>query len=244
MKLKSLGGAAVLLCLILTIVVAFVLFDKNETPPEVTLPSSPGSSDSIHGSDELGLGSYTAADVTPETVQSVIATLSRADSYSRVITVETFWDGGSRAMRLDCYARDGDSHLVATGDGSIRHILILGDLLYIWYGNTPRHYEGSAVGGRPELIDEYSSICTYEELLSLAPEQISGAGYVSYNGEDCIFAQYTAGVFDYTTKIYVSISTGLLMGAERYDGDTLIYRMNSDTPVIETPEDEWFTAPS
>ncbi|MFR6186108.1 MAG: hypothetical protein ACLUJG_11610 [Lawsonibacter sp.] len=34
-------------------------------------------------------------DVTPETVQSIVATLIRPDSYYRELTVETLWSGGS-----------------------------------------------------------------------------------------------------------------------------------------------------
>ena len=244
MKLKSLSGAAVLLCLFFVLVVAYVLFGPGEDTPEVTLPAAQDSGGNIHASDELGLGKYTAADITPETVQAVIATLARAESYSRIVTVETFWDSGSSAIRLDCYVREGDSHIVATGDGSIRNVLILADLIYIWYGDSARHYMGSAVGDRPEIIDEFSGILTYEELLSLDTGLISEAGYVNYAGEGCVFAKYTAGDFGYTTEIYVSISTGLLMGAQRYDGKTKIYSMSSDTPVLEVPVDSWFDLPS
>ena len=36
----------------------------------------------------------TQVDVNPETVQAVISTLNRPDSYSRTLQVFQFWDGG------------------------------------------------------------------------------------------------------------------------------------------------------
>ena len=75
-------------------------------------------------------------------------------------------------------------------------------------------------------------------------EDILSAGYTQHAGENCISVEYTdGGVFGYTHRIYVSFNTGLLMGSETYDGDTLIYRMYSTIPDLNTPEENLFSPP-
>ncbi|MGI6028960.1 MAG: hypothetical protein ACOX81_06090 [Candidatus Heteroscillospira sp.] len=234
-----------LLCAAAVLCVVFYFAHETETPV-VALPSPPGSGDSLLSTDVLGQGQYLTAAVTPETVQAVVSTLERTGSYSRSVTVERFWDGGSHSESIDCHMRDGSAHLVVTGSGDEKHILLADGQLYIWYGSGAHSYSGelSPVSESSSLPDELTGILTYEELLSLDTEQITDAGYTLYNGESCISADYRYGVLGYSSRVYISIATGLLMGAERYDGDTLIYRMSSDTPVIETPEDSWFELPS
>lgn len=234
-----------LLCALVLLCAAFYFTHDSETPV-VALPSSPGTSDSLHSTEDLGQGRYTAAAVTPETVQAVVSTLERAGSYTRSVTVERFWSGGGSTERIDCHVREGDSHFVVTGSGEARHVLILGDSLYIWYGGNSRSYSGGSLAASEagNVADEFSGILTYEELLSLDPSQISGAGYTVQGGEGCIWAEYRYGPLGYTSRVVVSISTGLLMSAERYDGDSLIYRMSSEAPVVGVPAESWFTAPS
>lgn len=235
-----------LLCALVLLGAAFYFMDDDETPV-VSLPSPPGGGESLHTTDELGQGQYTVAEVKPETVQAVVGrTLTRAENYSRSVTVERFWDGGSSTERIDCHVRGTDSHLVITGSGDEKHILILDGSLYIWYGARAYSYTvGSAASAETgSAADEFTGILTYEELLALDTTQISAAGYTVYGGESCIWAEYRSGPLGYTSRVYISVATGLLMGAERYDGDTLIYRMSSDAPVIEIPDESWFTAPS
>ena len=221
-------------------------FDDAELP-QVALPSAPVSSDSHQSSDQLGQGQYTAAEVNPSTVQAVVGqTLDRTDAYSRSITVERFWQGGSSTEILDCHIRGNEAHIISDPTGEKKHTLILDDALYIWYGSNSRSFKGipSSSSQYGNIADEFSGLITYEELLETDTALISDAGYTVYGDESCIWAQYKAGQLGYTSKVYVSIATGLLMGAERYDGEDLIYRMTSDVPAIEMPAESLFAISS
>ena len=46
--------------------------------------------------------------------------------------------------------------------------------------------------------------------------------------------------FDYLDIYYVSLDTGLLVGAEQWDGDTLIYRMTAGEAELSAPSDQLF----
>jgi len=240
---------SILTLLLIIVLLSFALrpfFEETETA-EVTLPEAPGVGDSLHNTNELGQGQYTAAEVKPETVQVVVEkTLIRAENYSRNVTVERFWADGSSTETLECHIREDAAHIISSGIGDTKHTLILPDELYIWYAGSSREFTGipSSATGYGNVTDEFTGILTYEELLALDVSRISEAGYTIYGGESCIWAKYTVGQLGYTNTVYISTATGLLMGAEKYDGESLIYRMSSEAPVIEMPADSWFELPS
>ena len=69
--------------------------------------------------------------VTPETVQSVVATLSRPDSYYRELTVETLWSGGSYSSTVQYWEDSGWSHIRQTlASGAVRHDLVGAETAY------------------------------------------------------------------------------------------------------------------
>lgn len=246
MKPRTLRGILVFtVACVMLLLLAMYYFDETQLPV-VELPSAPVGSDSLQSTDKLGQGQYTAAEVVPDTVQAVVTTLYRTENYSRNVTVERFWSGGGSTEKLECHVRGSDAHIVSSMTADPKHTLILDDSLYIWYGSSQWEYVGipSSAVEYGVAADEFAGMLTYEELLRLDKSDISEAGYTIFGDESCIWARYSSGPLGYISKVYISIGTGLLMGAERYDGDELIYRMSSDEPVVGIPADDWFTAPS
>ncbi len=178
--------------------------------------------------------------VTPETVQAAVGMLSRAGSYSRMIMVETFWTGGSAVRNINVSVNGERARLTVSDSHSIKNVLISGGELWIWYADSDGVYHGPADGS---AADEYQSLLTYEDILQLDPASITDAGYMDYDGENCIFAEYAAGELDYVSRFWVSVDTGLLMGSETYDGGQLIYRMKSSVPDVSTPDESVITPP-
>lgn len=209
----------------------------------VSIPKTSESSEQSLG-DELGLGKYTVADINTETVTAIIKTLSKPESYSRSLTITTFWENGSNVQSLDCFVTGGDAHVITSGDDSTRHDLILDNVLYIWYESFDGLFEGNLMGGDPYAIDELMHLQSYETLLALDPSSILDAGYTTAFDEGCVYAEYISGEFGYRSRIYVSVATGLLMGTERYDGDTMIYHMESSAVNLASPADMYFALPS
>ena len=60
----------------------------------------------------------------------------------------------------------------------------------------------------------------------------------------CIFVRWRSGALGYVSECYIDPDTGLLMGERCYDGDTLIYSMDSSVPDITTPDESVFELPS
>ena len=85
--------------IVLIVAAMFTSFGRNLfflNTPSVVLPNvkGDGQTGDVSGP-QTGLEQYQAVEVTPQTVGSVIRTLSRKDSYYRELTITTFWDGDS-----------------------------------------------------------------------------------------------------------------------------------------------------
>ena len=177
--------------------------------------------------------------VTPDTVQQVIATLERPESYARTVTVEQSWLGGSGTFTSSVFSLRGwtrtDTQMT---DGSVRHSLTDGKISYIWYGSEKTFYAGSA---GEFSADVEQAIPTYEDVLALPPEQILKAGYRSYADTECIYVetQLPGGV---TLCHWVDVQSGLLTAAEKYESEKLVYRMTA-TAGSDTLLEKQFVLP-
>ena len=213
-----------------------------DTPVVVlSLPPAPDSSALPSGEDPA---KDTVIDITTETVQTAISTLRRAEGYSRRLTVQSFWSGGSSTTEIDAHIRGEDVRLMVREGGALRsevkNILIKGGEAWIWYEGEAGVWHGSAKDGD---ADAYQTLLTYEDVLSLDESAILDAGYTVWQGENCLFVRYTAGELGYEHLCYISDATGLLMGTETYDGNVLIYAMRSSAPELSPPDAALFETP-
>ena len=133
---KRLAIALAITCLI--VVAIFASFGRSlffVQIPSITLADVDGAESSSSGGSGGQEGDqYWQVAVTPETVQSVVATLSRPDSYYRELTVETLWSGGSYSSTVQYWEDSGWSHIRQTlASGAVRH-----DLCLLYTSPSPR----------------------------------------------------------------------------------------------------------
>ena len=183
------------------------LAQLNEAP-------SDGSDSSVQGQDDQ----FWQVDVTPETVQSIVASLSRPESYYRELTVETLWSDGSHSTSVQFWQDGGWSHTrQILPSGAVRHDLTGEDTTYYWY-------EGS---------ERYRSFPADEYVLDLDKDTITQTGYERRDVWPCVYLQVQ--VSDTVVERYwISTDTGLLVSAEREQNGQLVYRMTAYTQV-QTP---------
>ncbi len=170
-------------------------------------------------------------DVTPETVQAVIATLDRSSSYYRQLSVQTFWDGGSGITTVQTWTDDGYTHVrTLLPTGQVRNSIRTPEgILYYWYGNS------STVLTAPEnsLSEDLAQrIPTYEDVLALDQEDICDAGYVDYEGHPCIFVETLGG--EYIERYWIGVDSGLLVAAQTWKAEQVVYSVNASS-AIQTP---------
>ena len=230
---NRLAIAIAITCLI--VVAMFASFGRSlflVNIPSVSLAqlnedTSDGGDSSAQGQDDQ----FWQVDVTPETVQSIVASLSRPESYYRELTVETLWSDGSHSTSVQFW-QDGDwSHTrQILPSGAVRHDLTGEDTTYYWYEGSESY--------RSFPADEYSADLTqhippYEDVLDLDKDTITQTGYERRDVWPCVYLQVQ--VSDTVVERYwISTDTGLLVSAEREQNGQLVYRMTAYTQV-QTP---------
>lgn len=236
MKRRSTLLIIVLLVLTAAVIVYALFFMGQDAETEhVALPT--GGQDS--GVEASSPNEQTVVEITPENVQSVLAELSRAENYSCTETIEDHWLDGSTSNVLQIWVSNGRTCIRSSVGGSMRNVLISDGMLYIWLDSVSQLYAESYDGS----ADPWMRSLTYEDVLELPAEDILSAGYQQYSGAECIYVEYIDGSDTYVNRIYVSVSTGLLMGAEAYEDNVLIYRMYVSDLELSTPDESIFVPP-
>ena len=180
--------------------------------------------------------------ITPETVQAALGKLRRIDSYSRTLDIRDFWSGGNRARSIMIWCRGDRLRLrISTENETVQQELLLRDgEKWIWYSDGDAVYHDDLL---EDDADAWQTILTYENLLSASPDDILDADYVDFSGTSCIFVRWRTGTLGYVSECYIDPDSGLLMGERCYDGEKLIYSMDSSVPDVTTPDESVFALP-
>ena len=159
---------------VMALVIAVMFGNNLRRPPHVVLPDPSDTGDQTE-EEGAGSGSLALVEVTPETVQTAIATLDRPAQYRRSITIEQFWDGGSGTYEVNVLAYGRWTRTDRTmPDGRARHTITNGETTYIWYDGDREAFSAPAAG---ISADNEQTIPTYEDVLELPVEAIAQADY-------------------------------------------------------------------
>lgn len=236
----------------ITVVIVIAMFTSfgrslfTTNIPQVVLPS-PDSSQNIGNGDSSGdalSNQLQRVEVTPDTVQKVIASLSRSTSYYRECSIESFWGESDSTLTTVQTWVDGEwSHSRQTvPSGLIRHDLVGGGKVYYWYEGENTWLTAPADDTSADLAQH---LPTYETVLELPTESILSAGYEQKENLPCIYVEVASPVAGYLERYWVSVDSGLLVAAETAQEGILVYRMSALSPTqsLETASKDIFTLP-
>lgn len=205
----------------------------------IVLPETPVDTDAAGG--EGWQGALNVVQILPETVQPAINTLSRPVSYKRTQTVETFWSGGSGRSVSQVAVNGGYTRIdTAFPDGSVCHMLVLGGKAAVWYDDETEY---TLFRSDQFSADIAQRMLSYETVRDLEVGRISEASYQDLNGVPCIYVATREDEDGYSESYWVSISSGLLVAAERLCAGERIYRFTAGEPDGEAPAEELFLLP-
>lgn len=224
---------------IIVIVLVIVMANSLHRSSHILLPAETSSKTSSKQSEQKK--NDLLLDITPESVQAVIATLKRPSKYIRSLTVKTMWTGGSASFSTDVavcgkYTRSDTNN----GSGRIRHVITDGKTTYVWYNQSQYYYSGSSAG---ISADQEQHILTYEDILELKKKQIATADYQSFSDENCIYVETVKDANGYVQRYWVSVGSGLLLGAEKLQDGKTVYRMLARAVSDSSPQTKNFTLP-
>lgn len=224
-KKKTMLVISIAIVIIAGIVVSIGLPFFNRTP-NITLPTVGGSAVSDPSSLKAINGQYVPVRVTTETVQEVIATLQRKESYYRELKIERFWGAGSD--------RQGGSHsvfvwedqgvtrtIIMASDGSFQNYLMAEGTCYTWFGNEKKWTKKASC----DADIDTQNIPSYETVVQLDPSLLRDARYEDKLNEPCIYVETFVPDLGYHERYWVSISTGLLIASETLEEGVVKYRM-------------------
>ena len=233
--------AAVIVVAVFSSFAINLIFRSNTTIelPDVSENDSTEQNDPSASDEQNG---FLLVDVTPETVQDVIRTLSRPESYQRTLTATLYWgDNESSLTTLQVWQNGSVTRVESTPPtGLTQYNLMDQTHLYRWYEGSNSYVTLPLDMAEGDLVQH---IPTYEDVLDLPMNAITEAGYEVKEGLPCIYVAATAGE-NSTDRYWISLSSGLLAGAERIQDDVLIYAMSSYAPVVTPcPSDVSFSLP-
>jgi len=217
----SVIGVLFILTVIAVMLLTLFFRRENETAP------LPEAVISVERPEVTAPDALDRVEVTKDTIQAVIATLSRPEVYSRDVVIKNFWDGGEATFNINTSVMGGLTALkTLTVSGLDKRIIITQDTVYIWYKGEWSPYTGKLdlQSDGYKAADEWQMLVTYEDVLKLNKSDIIDAGYERYDSDSCVYAVYRSPLLGYTRKYYISIEPGsndfgLVIGAEEYDKD-------------------------
>lgn len=238
------------LAMLITVVILIAVFSSfglllfSSGTPEVILPAvSPSGSESPLPNTGLEpAGGAVVVEVTPQTVQSVIATLARPESYYREMTLESFWEEGKGAVTTaKVWVDKGYTRIDATlPDATREHTIVGGGRRYRWYNNDSNWFESDAGEHDGDLMQR---IPTYEDVLNLETDAITAAGYEEKGGLNCVYVEVADQELGYLERYWVSVERGLLVAAETLKGERIVLRVSAYLVEIPVRSGAVFTLP-
>jgi len=217
----------VMAVIIIVVVLAAVLYSFSlnlfrPTPHlELANPDATQSVDPV--GTQSGQSAGVVVEVTPQTVQSLIASLERYGSYRRTVDVEYFSEGRSAGtVSALVWAEAGWTRVSATlSSGAVEHSITGDGRLWLWYENGTGVYSGPAADKAADLSQR---LPTYEDVLALDKADITAAGYEERDGQPCVYVEARTAQ-GYTERYWVSTTSGLLAAAETEKDGNLVYSM-------------------
>ena len=175
--------------ILVVLVVLLMLVSNLRRSSRVVLPDT---NTSAEGGGDLPAegGALTVVEVTPETVQAAIETLHRPEAYSRTVTVEYLWTGGSGTIELSTAVSAPWTRVDRTlPDGQIRHSITDGETTYIWYNGESEVYTGPAGA---ISADAEETIPTYEDVLASIKTAMNPDSPSAFSGYTSTFSKVEA----------------------------------------------------
>ena len=228
--------------IVVLLVVVFVVM-RNTTPlvntPSIVLPEPASSQQPLEDAS-------TKIELSADNVQAVVKSLDKQESYMSTFNVTSYWTGGQATSAMTVWKRGNDFRVGWDQNGVVKNTLISDGTMYTWYNDSPELvFSASLSSPSSRYADSFARLISYEELLTLPSDSILETGYVDKLDTPCIYVSYvTNGYSNYVNQIYVSVLSGLPVAAEIYEGDSLIYSMESSSSDLSTPKDDIFVPPS
>ena len=211
-------------------------FLGGEKTEHIVLPGNDGSDVEVElETYASNLDLLQAVEVDRSNIKKLIGAMQRPESYHIVASTTLYHSGGQSTTGADGYMLGGVLKTVVYdgAGGGARHSLLFGEDVYIWNQSSAGYYtgkKGTFTG------DDSLWIPTYEKLLELEDASILAADYAQYGDYYCLVVETRDPLSGYRVLYYISVEHGLLVGAQSFEDDVLVYALTAEVlPLTEDP---------
>lgn len=222
--------AAVIIVVVLVAVLYSFFLNLFAQTPELVLPDPDASASAEPSGAQVSGQGGLMVEVSTRTVQSLIASLTRYESYSRTVTVEYYAAGQpAGSVTAQVWADGGWTRSDLTlPSGRVEHAIVGEGRLWLWYDRERLVYSGPAEECSADLLQR---LPTYEDVLALDESSITAAGYVDRDGVPCVYVETGPTRLGYVDRYWISETSGLLMAAVTEKDGEPVYVMSSHQVV-------------
>ena len=220
---------AALAALIIVVVLAAVLYSFFLTlfapTPELVLADPDAAQSESPGGEQSGQAGGVPVEVTPQTVQDLVAYLNRYESYRRTVAAEYFYNGQPAGTVTGQVWADGGwlRTDLTLSTGVVEHTIVGDGTLWLWQDQGQAVYSGPA-GER--AADLSQRLPTYEDVLLLDQDDITAAGYEEREDQPCVYVEARTEL-GYAERYWISVDSGLLVAAETEKNGEVVYAMTA-----------------
>lgn len=217
--------AAVIIVVVLAAVLYSFFLNLFAPTPELVLANPDAAQSENLGSEEPDEAGGVPVEVTPQTVQDLVAYLNRYESYRRTVTAEYFYNGQSAgAVTGQVWADGGWLRTDLTlSTGVVEHTIVGDGTLWLWQDQGRAVYSGPAAERAADLSQR---LPTYEDVLLLDQGDITAASYEERENQPCVYVEARTEL-GYTERYWISVDSGLLVAAETEKGGEVVYAMTA-----------------
>ena len=231
---------AIAAVLIMAIALLLTMMDFSallgEREAHIVLPDREGEDVAVEPETYVSnLDMLQAVTVDRTNIKKLIGAMQRPEQYHIVAKTTLYHSGGQITTGADGYVSGGIHKTVVydTQGGGTRHSLLYGEDVWIWNQSASGVYSGKA-GSFTQ--DDSLFIPTYERLLELEDEAILSANYALYGNIYCLAIETSDPLSGNRVLYYISVEDGLLVGAQSFEGETLVYALTAEVlPLTEDP---------
>lgn len=234
--------AAVVGVLAVGLIVSFYWPASSGSSPEIVLPQTGSADIDVDvGREEYNRRVADEVVIDEHSVQRVVASLRRPDEYTFTGQTTLYYGDQSSTVSVRGAVRGELTKVVQSmTDNLYKHTILTASEAYIWSSDTLSYYSGA----RGDFtVDELAIIPTYEDLLALPEEEITGGGFETVGETACIYAECQRSDGITVDRYYISVVSGLLVRFQSYENSVLVCE-TSMIPLIEAVDDDWFMLPS
>ena len=226
--------AAVIISVVLAAVLYSFFLNLFAPTPELVLADPDAARSEEPGGEQSGQAGGVPVEVTPQTVQALVAYLNRYVSYRRTVTAEYFFRGQPAGTVSGQVWVDGGwlRTSLTLSTGVVEHSVEGDGTLGLWQDQGQAVYSGPA-GDR--AADLSQRLPTYEDVLLLDQGDITAAGYEEREDQPCVYVEARTEL-GYTERYWISVDSGLLVAAETEKDGQVVYAMAARDVV--SPLDE------